>query len=339
MYGPELDQIERIPGVKAAGFITFLPLSNGHASASFSIKGRPNPNPDTGPSGALNATSDDYFRALQIPLIRGRFFTPRDTLGKPRVAIVNQVLAQRYFPGEDPIGKQITFQDPNSEAHPITIVGEVLGSRQKGLAKPPDPELYLDFRQVPPATLWSEFLLKQIMTYVVHVSGDPGSVGNEVQRVIHQVDPAQTIFHVATMQEIVSASVQARRLGGILLSVFAGLALVVAAAGLYGVLSYMVTQRNRDIALRMALGARQDEIVRMIVSRALVLYAVGLAGGTVGVIWCGHLLSNMLAGVQPWDPIALGGTTVVLLLVSLVAAWFPARRAASIDPYQALRSE
>jgi ABC-type antimicrobial peptide transport system permease subunit len=213
----------------------------------------------------------------------------------------------------------------------------VRGSRQVGLAKAADAELYLDFRQVPPATLWSEFLLKQIMTYVVRTNGNPIQVSQQAQRVIHQVDPAQTIFHVATMQEVVSTSVKGRRLGGILLSVFAGLALVVAAAGLYGVLSYMVTQRRRDIAVRMALGARQNEIVRMIVSRALVLYAIGLAAGMVGVIWCGHLLSNMLAGVRPWDPIALAITTAVLLFVSFLAAWFPARRAASIDPYLALR--
>jgi ABC-type antimicrobial peptide transport system permease subunit len=121
--------------------------------------------------------------------------------------------------------------------------------------------------------------------------------------------------------------------------VFAGLALVVAAAGLYGILSYVVTQRRRDIAVRMALGAQQNEVLRMIVSRALLLYATGLAAGLVGVRWCGHLLSNMLVGIRPFDPVALGITTAVLLLFTLLAAWFPARRAASIDPYQALRTE
>ncbi|MGA8030006.1 MAG: ABC transporter permease [Bryobacteraceae bacterium] len=339
VYSPELDQIEQIPGVKAAGFITFLPLSNGHAQASFSIKGRANPNPETGPRAQLNAASEDFFRALDIPILAGRFFARTDALGTPRVAIVNDVLAKRYFAGEDPIGKQINFQDPDSEAHPITIVGIVRGSRQTGLAKPPDAEVYLDLRQVPPATLWSEFLLKQIMTYVVRASGDPLNVSNEVQRVIHRVDSAQTVFHIATMQEIVSHSVRSRRLGAILLSAFAGLALIVAAAGLYGVLSFMVTQRKRDIAVRMALGARQDDVVRMIVAHALLLYVIGLAAGLVGVIWCGRLLSNMLAGVPPWDPVALGVTTAVLVVVTFLAAWFPARRAASIDPYLALRTE
>ena len=339
VYGPELDQIEQIPGVKAAGFITFLPLGNGHASATFIIKGHPSPTPGAEPRASLNAASDSFFSALQIALIKGRFFARTDTLDKPRVAIVNDVLARRYFAAEDPIGKQIAFDDADFKSHPITIVGVVRGSRQLGLAKPPDAELYLDFRQVPPATLWSEFLLKQIMTYVVRSGGGPAAVSNEVQRVIHRVNPAQTVFHIATMKEVVSNSVQSRRLGAMLLSVFAGLALVVAAAGLYGVLSYMVTQRKRDIAVRMALGARQNDVVRTIVGRALVLYCIGLGIGLLGVIWCGHLLSNMLPGVQPWDPVALGITTAVLALVTFIAAWLPARRAASIDPYQALRSE
>jgi putative ABC transport system permease protein len=339
IYSPELDQIEQIPGVKAAGFITFLPLSNGSASATFIIRGRANPARGTQPRTLLNAASEHYFSALQIPLLRGRFFEKTDTLDKPRVAIVNDVLARRYFAGQDPIGKQIAFDDTDFKAHPITIIGVVRGTRQTGLAKPPDAQLYLNFRQVPPATLWSQFLLKQIMTYLVRSNGDPVAVSKDVQRVIHRVDPAQTVFHVATMKEIVSASVQSRRLGAILLSVFAGLALVVAAAGLYGILSYMVTQRRRDIAVRMALGARQNEVVRMIVSRALLLYAIGVVAGLIGVIWCGHLLSTMLAGVRPWDPVALGITTAALLLVALLAAWFPARRAASIDPYQALRTD
>jgi putative ABC transport system permease protein len=339
VYGPELDQIEQLPGVKAAGFISYLPLSNGHATASFLIKGRANPDPKNGPRASLNAASDDYFRALQIPLLKGRFFARTDTLGKPRVAIVNDVLARHYFAGEEPIGKQIAFDDADFKSNPITIIGMVHGSRQLGLAKPPDDELYLDFRQVPPATLWSQFLLKQIMTYAVRSNGDPATLGNQVQRVIHGVDSAQTIFHVATMQEIVSHSVQSRRLGATLLSAFAGLALVVAAAGLYGVLSYIVTQRKRDIAVRMAVGATENNVVRMIVARAIMLYAIGLGGGLLAVIWCGHLLSNMLVGVQPWDPVALGVTIGVLIVVALLAAWIPARRAASINPYQALRSE
>jgi putative ABC transport system permease protein len=339
IYGPELDRIKRIPGVESAGFVSFLPLSNGHASASFKIIGRTVPASQRGPFAALNASSEDYFRALQIPLLQGRFFNQADTLKTPRVAIVNNVLVQRYFAGENPIGKQVSFEDPDTEKNPITIVGVVQGSRQIQLEKLAEPEIYLNFRQAPPGTLWSQFLLKQIMTYVVRTTADPAAISAQVQKEIHKVDPAQTIFHVASMEQIVSSSVHGRRLGAILLSVFAGLALAVAAAGLYGVLSYMVSQRTRDIALRMALGARRDEVVRMIVSRALVLYAIGLVVGVLGAVWCGHVLANVLTAVPAWDPAALGLTGAVLVLVTVFAAWFPARRASSIDPYQALRSE
>jgi predicted permease len=340
VYAPELDQIENIPGVKAAGFITFLPLSNGSSSATFLIKNHPDHGPGWQPHALLNAASEDFFRALQVPLLKGRSFARTDTLGQPRVAIVNDALARRYFAGEDPIGKQIAFDDTDFKTNPITIVGVVGNIRQIGLAKPADPQLYLAFRQVPPGTLWSQFLLKQIMTYAVRVSsGDPAGVSKSIEQIIHRVDPGQTVFHVAMMKEIVSASVKSRRLGALLLSVFAGLALAVAIAGLYGVLSYMVSQQKRNLAVRMALGATSTELTRMVVSHALVLYSIGLAAGLVGVIWCGHLLSNMLNGVRPWDPVVLALTTVVLLLVCVVAAWFPARRAGSIDPYQALRSE
>lgn len=338
VYGPELDQIEELPGVEAAGFITFLPLSNGSASADFLIKGRPNI-PGAQPHALLNAASDHFFNALRIPLLKGRFFARADTLGKPRVAIVNDVLALRYFAGQDPIGKQIAFDEVDFKSDPITIIGLVRGTRQVELATAPDAQLYLDFRQIPPATLWSQFLLKQIMTFAVRSSGDPVRMEKELRRVIHRVDSAQTIFHVATMNEIVSASVQSRRLSALLLSVFAALALAVAASGLYGVLSYLVTQRKHEIAVRIALGATRDNVVSMIVLHALVLYLVGLAGGFVAVIWTAHLLSNVITGIHSWDPVALGITSLVLLLASFAAAWFPAHRAASIAPFQALRSD
>lgn len=339
IYGPELDHMEQIPGVTAAGFVTFLPLGNGHASATFLITGRPKPSPRNMPRAQLNAASEDYFRALGIPLLRGRFFARTDTLNQARVAIVNDVLAKRYFGDENPVGKQIAFDDTDPASKRITIIGVVHGSRQVALARPPDPELYLDFRQVPPATLWSQFLLKQIMTYVVRSSEPPANLQQDVRRIIQRVDPAQTIFHVANMEEIVSASVESRRLGAMLLSVFAGLALLVAAAGLYGLLSYTVMQKTRDIAVRMALGAQQNEVVQMVVFRAFALYMIALAAGLLGVVWCGHLLASMLPGVQPWDPVALGLTTAVLLPTALLAAWFPARRASAIDPYQALRTD
>ncbi|MGH9656497.1 MAG: FtsX-like permease family protein, partial [Bryobacteraceae bacterium] len=194
VYGPELDQMSRIPGVKAAGFISYLPLSNGHASAGFFVKGRPKPTPEMQPHASLNAASASYFRALEIPLLKGRLFAKTDTLSQPAVVIINDVLARRYFSGQDPVGKHITFDDPYFNKHPLSIVGVVRASRQLGLAKPPDAELYLDFRQIPPATIWSQFLLKQIMTYVVRSTESPATLIREVQHAIHRVDPMQTTF-------------------------------------------------------------------------------------------------------------------------------------------------
>lgn len=339
VYGPELDQIEHLAGVRAAGFITFLPLGQSHAGATFDIVGRAPAKGGLEPRASLNAVSEHYFTAMQIPLLQGRFFSNFDRLNSPRVALVNEDLAKRYFRGKDPIGQRISFGEPDSQAHPITIVGVVRSTRQRGMGIEPEPEIYLDFRQVPPATLWSQFLLQQIMTYVVRATGDPGALSKDIQHVIKGVDAGQTVFHTATMNEIVSASVESRRLGALLLSVFSGLALAVATVGLYGVLSYLVSNRRRDIAIRMALGARREEVIRMVILRALALYAVSVLIGVTAVFGAGRVLSNMLTGVKPWDPTALTGTLFALVLAAVLAAWFPAQRAASIDPYVALRND
>jgi ABC-type antimicrobial peptide transport system permease subunit len=233
------------------------------------------------------------------------------------------VLARRYFNGQNPIGHQIAFDDPDSTAHPLTIVGVVRGSRQHALAQPPDPEIYLCYRQIPPDTLWSKFLLRTIMVFAIRTDGDPTALARGVQSEIHQVNSNQTLFFIEPMDNVVAHSVQNRRLILVLLGVFAGLALLVAAAGLYAVLSYGVQQRTRDIAVRMALGARLGDVLGLI----------------VGAIISGQLLAKMLVGVRAWDPLTLGASGIVLILVSFPAAWFPARRAASVDPMKALRME
>ena len=339
VYGPELDRVRRLPGVQSAGVVTFLPLGHGSSSASFVLLGQPSPDPQNPPHAALNAASDCYFRALQIPLLHGRFFSSKDTSTTPRVALINDVLARRYFTGQDPIGRRIAFDDPDSAAHPLTIVGVVQGSRQQALAQPPAPEIYLCYRQIPPDTLWSEFLLRTLMVFAIRTDGDPAALARVVQSEIHQVNPNQALFDIRTMEAVVAHSVQNRRLMLILLGVFAGLALLVAAAGLYAVLSYGVQQRTRDIAVRMALGARLGDVLALIVGRASVLYALGLAFGVAGAIVSGQLIAKMLVGVRTWDPPTLIGSAVVLIFVSFPAAWFPARRAASVDPMKALRME
>ncbi len=339
LYGPEIDRLRQLPGVRAVGFVSYLPLSNGYAGASFNIPGRPAADIRHAPNAALNSASEDFFKALGIPLLAGRFFTVEDNQAAPRAAIINDALAKKYFAGENPIGRRIAFDDPEYQKRPLTIVGVVRGSRQRELEQPPETEIYLCFRQIPPDTLWSDFLLKGIMTFAVRSGGNPAGLTKSIENALHSIDPDQTVFHVAAMDEIVSSRLDTRRFTAILLGVFAALALTVAAAGLYALLSYTVGQRRREIAVRIALGARSEDVIRGVVARAMWLYAMGLAAGVVGAVWCGRFLSVMLAGVEPWDAMTLLATAAALFIVSLLAAWFPARRAASIDPMRVLRME
>lgn len=218
LYAPELDRIGQLPGVKAAGFDVSTLGSRArrrqlrHCGTSESRSARH-------PRADLNAASENYFRALEISLIQGRFFSAADVLSRPRVVIVNDALSKRYFAGQDPIGKQVAFDDPDSQKHSLTIVGVVRASRQMVSAEPPNPELYLCYRQITPDTLWSDFLLKNLMTYVVRTEGNPAVLANAMQSSIHAMDPGQTIYEVSSMKEVVSASIKSRRLSGILLGI------------------------------------------------------------------------------------------------------------------------
>src|SRR5579864_1902802 len=340
LYAPQLDRIRQLPGVESVGLVTFLPLSLGHTTANFMIVGRENGDPQHPPQAALNCASEDYFRVLKISLARGRFFSESDGPTSPRVAIVNDVLSQRYFGKKDPIGQQIAFGDPDFIAHPLTIVGVVHGSRQRALTELSEPEIYFDLRQVPPNTLWTQILLRNVMSYVVRTnSSNPESLNNSIQGAIHEVDSKETMFDIQSMDDVVSRFVQDRRLGLILLGIFAVIALLVAAVGLYAMLSYNVQQRRPEIAVRMAMGARRADVLRLIAGRAFLLNAIGLAAGIVGAITSGQVLSGLLYGVQTWDPVTLFATCGVLALITLPATLIPAYRAASVDMLHTLRIE
>jgi len=339
LFLPQIERIRQLPGVQSAGLVTFLPLSLGHTTAGFMIVGHPETDPEHAPRAALNAASEEYFQALGIPLIRGRFFTANDAPGTQRAAIINDALAKKYFGNDDPIGRQISFRDPDYIAHPLNIVGVVHGSRQQALSEPPQPEIYFCVRQVPPNSLWTQILLRNVMTYVVHASGNPESVLPGIRNAIYSVDSNETLFDIQTMDDVLSRFVQDRRLGLILLSIFASLALLVAAAGLYAMLSYSVQQRESEIAVRMAMGAQRRDVLRLIVGRAFLLNIIGLGTGIVVAIVVGKIVSNMLYGVQTWDPMTLGATAAALFVITMPAALIPAYRAASVNVLQALRTE
>ena len=340
VYYPQLDRIRQLPGVESAGLVTFLPLSLGHTTADFSVVGLQNSDPQHPPKAALNAATEDYFHVLKVPLVRGRFFTQSDGPATARVAIINDALAQRYFSGQDPIGRQLSFRDPDYIAHPLTIVGVVHGSRQQTLAEPPEPEIYFALRQVPPNSLWTQILLRNVMSYVVRsAGGSPESLSGTVRSSIHTVDSTETLFDVQSMDDVVSRFVQDRRLGLILLGIFAALALIVAAVGLYAMLSYNVQQRRPEIAVRMAMGARRADVLRLIAGRAFLLNAIGLAAGILGAILGSQIIARLLYGVKSWDPVTLLVTCLVLAIITLPAALIPAFRAASVNMLHALRNE
>jgi predicted permease len=339
VYGPQLERIRSLPGVEKAGLVTYLPLGFGHTDTIFKIAGSPEVDMQHLPKAAINAASEDYFDALKIPLLHGRFFNEHDELESPRVVVINDSLAHRYFPGQDAVGRQINLPDVAYLGHPLTIVGIVRGSRQQALTAPPQPEMYIPVRQVPPNTLWSQFLLASISTYVVRTAGDPATLTSAVRGAIREVDPEQVLFHVESMDDVVSDFVQDRRLSLVLLSVFAGLALLVAAAGLYAMLAYTVQQRRADIAVRMALGAQRKDILRLIARRALFLNVLGLGLGILGAALGGRVLSAMFFGARPWDLATLLATCGALSLFALPAALVPALRGASLDMLAALRMD
>jgi putative ABC transport system permease protein len=336
VYSPQLDRIRKLPGVQAAGLVTCLPLGYGHSESIFKPVGSPETDIQRLPKAAINGADEDYFRALKIPLLRGRLFNEHDDLKAPGVVVVNDSMAQRFFSGQDALGQRIYVANAGQ---PLTIIGIVHGSRQQVLNAPSQPEIYLAVRQLRPDSLWAQFLLASITTYVVRTDGDPESLTSAVRGAIREVDAEQVLFHIETMDNVVSDFVQDRRVSLVLLSIFAGLSLLVAAAGLYAMLAYTVQQQRPEIAVRMALGAQRKNILRLIVGRALLLCAIGLGLGVLGATLAGRLLSAMFFGARAWDPATLLATCAALALFTLPAALVPALRAASTDLWTALRAD
>lgn len=336
VYAPQLDRIRKLPGVQTAGLVTCLPLGYGHSESIFKVVGSSETDIQRLPKATINGADEDYFRALRIPLLRGRLFNEHDDLKAPGVVVINDSLAQRFFAGRDALGQRIYIANAG---RPVTIVGIVHGSRQQVLNAPSQPEIYLSVRQLQPDSLWAQFLLASITTYVVRTDGNPESLTGAVRGAIREVDPEQVLFHIETMDGVVSDFVQDRRVSLVLLSIFAGLSLLVAAAGLYAMLAYTVQQQRPDIAVRMALGAQRKNILHLIVGRALFLCALGLGLGVLGAALAGRLLSAMFFGARAWDPGTLLATCGVLVLFALPATLVPARRAASTDLLTALRTD
>ncbi len=320
-------RIAQLPGVEATADTTILPLSGTNSDSSFAIEGRDMNSKEPGPDEEIRTVSPEYFGVLQTPLLKGRFFTEADIASGPQVVIVNEALARKHFPNGEALGKRITFDDPR-KPNPtwITIVGIVGNIKHRGLDVEAQPEYYTPHAQFP----------ERSMILTVRSSQDPRGLASAIRREIQSIDSEQPIANVRTLDEVVADSVGPRRLSVVLLAVFAGIALLLAAVGTYGVISFLVVQRTHEIGVRMALGAQRRDVLALIVGHAFKLVLLGAAIGLVLALLSTRALSTLLYGVGTFDAATFIFVTVALAATALLASYIPARRATRADPMIAL---
>jgi putative ABC transport system permease protein len=326
-----LASVSELPGVEAAALGTNVPLADDHSRTDITLEGMALPKPGSFPHPDTHSVSPAYASTLGIPLLRGREFTDADTETAPQVAMINTTLAQQFFGHEDPIGKRLMFGHPSANHPPkwIIIVGVAGDTKLYGLANPARLEVYVPFRQS----------ASSHMTLVVKSGTEPAALTSAIRYAIASIDKEQPIFGIATMQQLVNDSVSTRRITLILLGVFGALALVLGAIGIYGVIAYSVAQRTHEIGIRMALGARRGDVVRMILAQGAKIASAGVVIGVIASFGLTRLMANLLFSVSPADPATFAAVAVVLLLVALLASYVPARRTLRVDPMIALRHE
>ncbi|MGB7029633.1 MAG: ABC transporter permease [Candidatus Acidiferrum sp.] len=326
-----LDKVRVLPGVERAGVGTVIPLTDNHNRTDITIEGMALPTPGNYPHPDYHIVSPDFVTTLGIPLLRGRTFTDDDNENAPLVGVINAMTARRFFPNEDPIGKRFMFGHPSATNPPkwLTIVGVVSDTKLYGLANPARLEVYVPFRQD----------ANNDMTLVVKSGADPAALTSAIREAVQSIDKDQPLFAISTMKELVRNSVSTRRMTLVLLGLFSGLALILGAIGIYGVISYSVAQRTHEIGIRMALGAPRRDVFRLVVGEGLRLTGFGIAIGIVAALWLARLMSSLLYGVSTADFETFAGVSILLTLVAFLACYIPARRAMRVDPMFALRYE
>ena len=328
-------RIKQVPGVESVAISNGLPFEGANWPA-FVIEGQAPPEPGKEPNGILYIVSPDYLETLRITVLRGRSFSAHDTPGTTPVALIDEVFARQYFPNQDPLGKRLRQAGSNTENREIIgIVRHVEHANLDGQSAS-SGEVYTPFNQIPTERL-PRFVRR--VNLVVRTTVDPMSLAQSVRGQIAALDKDQAVFNVRTMEQALSRSVAARRFSMILLSVFATLALILAAVGIYGVISYSVAQRTREVGIRMALGAQTTDVLKLVVRDGLKLVVIGVLVGLGGAFMLSRLLTTLLFGVTPTDAITYATVALVLIGVSLAACYIPARRAAKVDPLRALRFE
>jgi putative ABC transport system permease protein len=325
-YQQLLEKIQALPGVKDAAIVSNAPLSGRRGAEVYKIEGRPEPKSMADAVVAeYNVVSPGYFQMMGIPLLRGRVFTEGDGPGAPAVAIINQVFAERYWPGEDPLGRRLLV---DFSQRWVTVVGIVGNVKQSGLPYEAAPQVSVSYKQAP-----------ESRTLLVRTTADPIGFVGAVRSQIHAIDRDLPIYNIHTMEDLLAESISQRRLNLLLLGVFAGVALALTVVGLYGVISYSVTHRTHEIGVRMALGAQSRDVLRLVIGQGMKLVVLGVSIGLAAAFGLTRLLKTLLFDVSATDPVTFAVVALLLTLVALLACWIPARRAMKVDPLVALKYE
>jgi len=322
-----------LPGVRSAGAASFLPVSGGGGALHFNINGRPPKSPHDYTVTGYRTVTPNYFETLGMPLVQGRFFTAADTEKAPAVVVINSAMARTYFPGENPLGKRLQLGAiPESDVPWMEVLG-VVGDVRQGLDLDPQAEMYLPYRQA------DQVLPVFQLSIVLRTATDPLLQAAALRSALGEIDPNQPLVRVRTMEENMAATVAQPRFRTWLIGIFAALALVLAGVGVYGVMSYTVTQRTSEIGIRVTLGAQPEDVFRIVVGEGLRLALAGVGAGILAALALTRLLRSFLYGVSAYDPLTFGGVALILTLVAVAASFFPARRATLVDPLVALRYE
>jgi putative ABC transport system permease protein len=327
-YADLVERVKAKPGVASAAVVNYLPLGSSNSSETFLVEGAPTPAPGDENIGRYRVCTPDYFATMQIPILKGRAFTDQDKAGAQPVVIVNETLARTYWPNQDAIGKRIRFDGPLDRVPWMEVVGVAKDVRHE-LTIEVTPEFYLPVAQ----DAWRSGVL------VARTTVDPASLAGSMRQEVWAIDKDQPVFDVRTMQEVRSISVGLQKFNSLMIGIFAVVALLLASIGIYGVMSFAVTQRTQEIGIRMALGARAPDVLKLVVVNGMRLAVLGLAIGLIASFALTRFISTLLFGVAPTDPLTFSVVSLCLLAAAFLACYLPARRATKVDPLVALRYE